>query len=311
MKLPGRKPQQPVGRQRRTPVERPVLPTAYSYHANRSERSENESRQKSSLVDRRSRVLTMEFWAKRSTTLVAGLIVIVALVLVVSLSTKPKIVLLSDGGGDQAFHSSETYQAAAAKYLSGSVWNHNKVTVDTGAVGTALEAQFPELSGVSVSLPFIGRQPTLYLHAHTPAFILQAVNGTYVLDSSGKALLTKDAAAPSAIAKLPVLSDQSGMRVTLGKPTISAAEASFIQTVLSILQAKHISVSSLALPAGAAQELDVHISGQSYYVKFNMHDTTSARQQVGTYIATVNNLAGQSMPTQYIDVRVLGRAYYL
>ena len=75
------------------------------------------------------------------------------------------------------------------------------------------------------------------------------------------------------------------------------------------MAAKHITITSMTLPP-AADELDVHLTGVNYYIKFNLAND-DARQQVGTFLATQAQLKSQGItPGQYIDVRVDGRAYY-
>jgi hypothetical protein len=70
-----------------------------------------------------------------------------------------------------------------------------------------------------------------------------------------------------------------------------------------------MSVGSMILPAGTS-ELDVHLAGQPYFVKFNLNNN-DPRQQAGTFLAAIANLQKNHItPAQYIDVRVDGRAYY-
>ncbi len=285
-------------------------PTAFSYHAQRSERAEATGRQQSHLANDRQKMLSAQFWARRSGVLVITVAIIVCAISIVTLSTKPRVVLL-DASGSQAFHATSEYQQAASDYLSTSIWNKNKVTVNTGAASTDLQKRYPELASVTIALPLIGHRPVYYLRANAPAFVLQSVNGTYVLDASGKALLEKDATASTVSGNLPVIVDQTGLHVQLGDQAISSENTQFIRTVVATLASQQLKVTSLVLPTGAAQELDVQIDGKPYVVKFNMHDSKTARQQAGTYLATAKDLAGDNItPSQYIDVRVLGRAYY-
>jgi hypothetical protein len=298
----------PLGRQRRAAANRPA-PSAFSYYASRSERPEAIGRQQPNAVIKRNRILSWRFWLRRSGLLVAVLAALVCTVSILSLSSQPRIVLLSDTGG-YAFHDATTYQQAAAVQLRSSIWNKNKITVNTGATAAALRKQFPELSSVTVTLPLIGHRPVYYLRAHVPVFVVQAVNGTYVLDDTGTVLLSAAAVPPRVVAALPIVTDQTGLHVVIGKQAISSQKIAFMQTVVKTLAAKQVHVLALTLPAHAAQELDVHVNGQPYVIKFNM-DGKSARQQAGTYLATANTLAEQHViPSQYIDVRVLGRAYY-
>lgn len=298
-----------TGRQRRTSDWQ--KPPSYSYHAQRAERDEATGRQSVSLASKRHRMLSAQFWAKRSGLVTVLIVAVICLISILSVSSSPRIVLLNDTDGSYAFHDAAEYQAAAKQYLGSSVWNKNKITVNTGAASTDLQKKFPELADVSITLPFIGHRPVYHLQANSPAFVVQAVNGTYVLDSSGKALLAKAALPVRTADTLPVITDQTGLHVVIGRQVISNDEASFIRTVLATLKAKQVTVASLNLPAGVAQELDIQVNGRPYYIKFNMHDAASARQQAGTYLATIANLDKQHIaPTQYVDVRVLGRAYY-
>jgi hypothetical protein len=256
-------------------------------------------------------LLSFEFWARRSGLFLAIVAALVCAVSIISLSNQPRIVLLDVQKNSYAFHDAAQYQQAAAKHLSSSIWNKNKITVNTGKASSDLQRQFPELSEVTITLPLVGHRPIYYLRANAPAFVIQTLSGSFVLDVTGKALITTAAAPATTVETLPIITDQSGLHATVGKQVISSREAAFIRTVITTLAAKNVSVSSLNLPANAAQQLDVRLAGKPYVVKFNMHDTTTVRQQVGTYLATANNLAEQNItPAQYIDVRVLGRAYY-
>lgn len=310
MKLRGGKKQKPEGRQRHI-VDR-QRPAAFSYSSNRADRPDVPGRRaQASLATKRSRLLSFEFWARRSGLLLAIIAALVCAVSVISLSNQPRIVLLDAQKNSYAFHDAAQYQKAAAKHLSSSIWNKNKITVNTGKASDDLQKQFPELSEVTITLPLVGHRPIYYLRASAPAFVIQTLSGSFVLDVTGKALITTAAAPATTVDKLPIITDQSGLHAAVGKQVISSREAAFIRTVIATLAAKDVSVSSLNLPANAAQQLDVRLAGKPYVVKFNMHDTSTVRQQVGTYLATANNLAGQNItPAQYIDVRVLGRAYY-
>ena len=96
----------------------------------------------------------------------------------------------------------------------------------------------------------------------------------------------------------------------MGQLALSSQTVSFIQSVVYELQHQKVTYSRLVLPAGS-QELDVYIEGQPYYVKFNIHDVTTAREQVGSYLAAMHYLKEQgAAPSSYVDVRVAGRAYY-
>lgn len=309
MKRGGRKKAPPPVRQRQRDLQR--APSAYSYAAQRSARPEAPDRQQSKTAAQRSKLLSVRYWVKRSGTIIALLVIAVCAVSLLSLSTTPKVVLL-DEGNTYAFQDIARYEDAARLSLASSVWNRNKITVDTGAAAEAMKQQFPEISAVNITLPLVGNRPIYYLQANAPAFVIQSVNGTFVLDASGTSLIARDGVPEAVVNSLPVITDQSGNRAESGKQVISRTNAAFIQTVISTLAAKGVTVESLILPAGHVQQLDVRVSGQPYVIKFDMHGSGGVRQQIGSYLALAKMLAQDNKtPTQYIDVRVLGRAYYL
>lgn len=309
MKLGGKK-KAVTGRQRRqSDWQRPA---SFSYSSQRVERPDVPGRRpQPSLAAKRSRLLSVRFWARRSGLLIAVIVGFICLISILSLSNEPRVILLDSNGSSYTFHDAEQYQQAAAKHLGSSVWNKNKITVNTGKASADLQKQFPELADVAITLPLIGHRPIYHLRANPPAFILQAINGSYVLDSGGKALIAKDAASESTIKDLTTITDQTGLRAQIGKQVLSSSEADFMRTVVDTFAAKNITVTALVLPADGAHELHVRLAGKAYLVKFNMLDNKTARQQAGTYLATINSLSAQNIvPAQYVDVRVLGRAYY-
>lgn len=242
-----------------------------------------------------------------------GLILLLAAVVfsavnALSLSSDARIVLLKDDRSSPFLHDQKVYQQTASRLLASSVWNRNKLTVDTGAVARGMTDRFPELSEVSVTLPLLSQRPTVYVQTAREALILVADNGSFVIDTTGKALLNADNL-PASRHDLPKVRDRSGMQVSINRQAISSADVSFIRTVKAQLAARRVSISAMDLPAGK-NELDVRISGKPYLVKFNLESGT-ARQQAGTFLATKAELERRhTTPSRYIDVRVDGRAYY-
>jgi hypothetical protein len=169
--------------------------------------------------------------------------------------------------------------------------------------------QFPELSSVSVTLPLFSKRPIVYIQTTQPALTLAARDGSFIIGANGKALLRADQLPSTNKLSIPQVNDQSGLEVKVNQQALSSVDVSFIQTVVGQLAARHFTVASMVLPAGAS-ELDVKLDGQPYTVKFNL-ESGDARQQAGTFLATQSKLASQHItPAEYIDVRVDGRAYY-
>jgi cell division septal protein FtsQ len=283
--------------------------SAYSYYAQRSDQELNTGRQLDRSALQAKAGHFRNFWLQRFGLVVLLLAVIASAANVLSLSSDAKIVPLTSSTSQTFLQDQADYQTAANKLFAGSIWNRNKITVDTAHISAQLVKQFPELSSVSITLPLLAHRPLVYIQPVQPALILAATNGSFVLDTEGKALLSVTNSASLASLDLPVVTDQSGIKVSINHQALTSGDVGFIQTIIAELAAKHISVSAMTLPA-AASELDAQISGQPYFVKFNL-ESGDARQQAGTFLATQAHLQSQNItPTKYIDVRVDGRAYY-
>jgi hypothetical protein len=282
-----------------------------SYYSRRSEHELNTGRdlQRENRKKQLSKIVSVWFWLERF-----GLIILlvaggICLFQVLRLSTNAEVLPVSGNTASSFLHSEATYQAAADKLMASSFWDRNKITIDTGKLSRELQEEFPELNSVSITLPLISNRPIFYIQPTLPGLILIGNGGTYLLDTNGNALLAIDN--PDAVLSygLPVVTDHSGLKLSPGRQILTPEDISFIQTVVAQLTYKHFKIASMNLPA-ATSELDVEITGQPYYIKFNL-ESGDALQQTGTYLAVQANLPSQGItPTQYIDVRVDGRAYY-
>ncbi|MBC7581351.1 hypothetical protein H7097_00595 [Aeromicrobium sp.] len=282
---------------------------AFSYRANRNDQDYALGRGVPRNQDVRRRERILRYWRQRLGMFVAGVALIVSVLYTLHLTNEPKVVLLTQSSSNYFLQPTDVYQTAAAKAFGSSMFNGNKVTVNSVGIQQNLQQQFPELSDVSVTIPLMSHRPIVYVAPTVPSLILVGATQSYVLDNNGKALLTTAQVAGIDKLGLPSVTDESGLRIKTGDNAVAGTEVSFIQTVVAELQAKGVEVESLTLPA-AAYELHVKPRGVGYYVKFNMHED-SARQQAGTYLAVKARLASQNLtPSSYIDVRLDGRAYY-
>lgn len=256
-----------------------------------------------------SAVETGRYWLQRAGLAALLLVALLSAVNVLTLSGTAQVVEL---GGSQglALHNRQTYEAAANRLLAASVWDRNKITISTAKISRQLRAQFPELDSVSVTLPLLAHRPLIYVEPAQAALILTGSNGAFIVGNSGKVLVGAANQAALPALKLPVVNDQSGLKLRVGQQALAGTTVSFIREVVAQLAAKHFSVTGMTLPP-AASEVDMGLAGQPYQVKFNLHNSDTARQQAGTFLATIAQLGKQGVtPAQYVDVRVPGRAYY-
>lgn len=310
-----KQPSVPQSRERSRPlsVQRPNA-SVFSYHANRTslpgrERMSVPEQQQVEQKQAQKR-LPRGIHRIRPQHVLSVLIILIIFLLAVGLQSNPKVVVVSPAADKFMLQNTAVYQKAAKDIIGSSPLNSNKLTIDTAHISAKLQEQFPELRTVSVSLPFIGRQPTVYVQPAQVKMILATASGQYAVDASGRALrkLAFGVSLPKASA-IPVVQDKSGLDIREGDLILPSSSVAFISEVAGQLAAKGVVVESWSLPLGGS-ELHVKIAGVPYYVKFNLQG--SAREQVGAFLATKKHLESTGVtPGQYYDVRVSGRAYYL
>jgi hypothetical protein len=300
----------PQSRHRRQPstiIGERVRPEIFSYRAHRGERLDNPQRTAlSAAANVRTKVQQSAIW--RRLRLAVAALALLALVVDQSLITKPPKVVFEGTNGTSYHYEAAAYAAAAQKLAQSSVFNKTKWTFNTTKLNQGLQQAFPELASVQTSLPPFGNTPLVHLLPGKPTLLVHTTaNQTFVVDERGVAVATAKSATP--ITGLLTVDDQSGVPVTPGQPALPSSTVAFIQDVQAQLASQKINVTSATLPAQSS-ELDIHIAGQAYFGKFNLQ--SDARGQAGTFAAVKSQLDAARTPiTQYIDVRLPGRAYYL
>jgi hypothetical protein len=291
-------------------LERMPKASTYAYTSRRSDEELNLNR-KLDRLPKDQVVSAGRFWSRRFGLFILALVVIISLFNVLSLSSSPKIMLLDPSSKLKlSAQDVSNYQNAVTKVLNSSVWNKNKLTVDTEAISNKLVDEFPDLNSVSIAIPLVARRPVVYVEPSQPAVILSESNAAYEINTNGRAVSKAASSQAFSNLGLPVINDQTGINVKLHAQVLSSTYVNFIQEVTGQLAAKGFQVSGMSLPAQAF-ELDVSLAGQPYFVKFNLQND-DPRQQAGTFLATINYLKSKNVtPGKYVDVRLDGRAYYM
>jgi len=247
-------------------------------------------------------------WIRNLPTLLALGVITLSVLYCLGLSTQPKVVVSMSSPQAIVLRDKNEYQQGAQKILEGSVFNRTKFTINTGGFEKAFQAEFPEVADVSLALPLVSRTPIVTISTAQPQLLLTAQGKVFVLDKRGTVVMMANDLSSSVRATLPVVNDQSGLQVAVGKTVLPTEDIQFITSVLAQLKAKQIGVETITLPK-AAHEVDMKIAGQPYSVKFSID--TNAREAAGSFLATKQKLEQTPpLPSQYIDVRVPGRAYY-
>jgi hypothetical protein len=286
---------------------------AFSYYSARNQTSEDTPIQRRSLTtDPTKPVEQPNQWWNHLPTILFTLVVLFCLGYEILLSSNPKIVIHKDSSSNYLLRPPAVYENAAGKLFSKSFSNQNKLTINTGYIASKLEIQFPELTSVSVTLPVLGHQPSVYLYPATPALILGTQSeGNFLIDGSGKVLTNVQRVKIPKSDSYYTVTEQTALKVRVGEFVVSNSDINFIQFVIAQMKASGLSIKSMILPA-ESREMDVYFNNAPYYVKFNLDASGTVKQQVGAFLATRQYIVNShvTVPTQYIDVRAPGRVYY-
>lgn len=282
----------------------------YSYHAVRSQRQEALGRVTPDKAERVKQWRERLGWLRSTPRLLVIFAVGVGVALVLRLDSRATVVPLDEAKGQVFLRSLHTYETAVHRLLASSPLNTNKITVDASRISTEIKRQFPELQTVAISLPLSGSRPVVHIQPAVPVLILATrQNGLYVVDTTGKALISGNQVTGLDKLKLPVVQDESGLVLTPGAIALPARSVAYITEFVGQLHAKQLTITSLSMPA-AASELQVRVKGAPYYIKCNLQG--DAREEAGRYLAIREklNADGKKAPAEYIDVRVPNRVYY-
>ena len=282
----------------------PGRQNVFSYYANRSTPDVVVGRGE----QRRERTATHPLLRKlqNAPTVLSIGVIVVACLYSLTLSAKPRVVMIDEAGAALS-HTPDEYQQAASRAAGRSLFNRTKLTVNTVGIEDALRQQFPEIQIVEVTVPLLGHKPVVQLSTIEPVFVLVNDAGEYFIAPDGRA-----SSPIGEYAHRPVnavrLYDQSGLPLKPGNQILTRDTVSFINEVILQMRAKGVKISSLTLPAKPF-EMQLRVEGFDYYVRFNT--LGDARLQSGTYLALKENLESKKQkPAEYIDVRVEDRAFY-
>ena len=281
---------------RRAPNTQPGQ-RAFSYYANRPQ--DNSNRLSASQPARQS-----VDW-KLLPSMIALLAILLSLGYASLLDTNPRI---NKGSHKTAavLQTDETYQMAVQKLLQESIFSRSKVLIDTSELEKKILEQFPEIKTASITIPLTSRRPIVAIEPVEPAILLRSNTQTYLIENTGRAI--RELAGLNDFTELPLITDQSGLSVKVGKQVLPTSEVTFLRELNHQLSANGLKTDSITLPA-IPNQADVRLSGEPYYIKFNLQG--DARLQFGALNSVKQRLEAQkTKPAEYIDVRVEDKAFY-
>lgn len=170
-------------------------------------------------------------------------------------------------------------------------------------LGQYLASRIPEIQGVqAVTASGLGTS-SLALTMRTPVASWKIAGKTVFVDSSGQSFTHNYYATPAV-----EVDDQTGA-TTPSSAVASSSMIRYIGQLIAALQANGTgTVTKVVLPAGMIRELDVYLQGRGYRVKVQLdRDVAAQAADVKAALAYIDAHGGAS---QYVDVRVAGKAFY-
>ncbi len=246
----------------------------------------------------------------RRWTVLSGLVIVfLAIMASQSIASRAIVIIVQPPGFNYLPHSIIQYQKSTAAAIDSSIFNRFKPTISSADIASALIQKYPEIAYAAVTVPLFGFTPTVHIQLAKPALIYTGGNGrSYLVNNNGIIITDSKSVQPAELKGLPQINSTSSVLLK-NMQVLAPQSVIFIETVAQAFSAEKIQISKMDL-VPMAEELDVYPAGVPYYVKFNLHQT-DALSQVGTYLAAVATLKQQNIiPSQYIDVRLDGRAYY-
>lgn len=303
----GKKPPVRQGRVRPAPATRPGK--VFSYYASRQTTDTTPVRDRNRGLDALPPIKKLpRITLKKRLQIIILAVAIGTLVFVnifVNTAVAPKIIMRGTPTERQLLRDKKTYQSTALDIIQSSFTSRTKLTIDTNRIERELLKQFPELASVSVSLPLAGSTPTITLVPVGATFSFTASDGaSYVMSDTGRII----AANGSDSVNLVPITDQSGLKVTLGSQALPSHDVIFLKVIHTQVTRSNIQIAGMVLPP-SSREVNVRLQDKPYIVKFTLEG--DAYQQAGAYIAVQKRLdAERKTPSQYIDARVGDRVYY-
>lgn len=305
MALWRRKPRQNI--ERRTPRSAPRTTEVFSYYASheRTNTSNDTVRKPLKPVEDGGKVRIRSKWLVQLPSWFALFVIIFSLLYATLLSTNPRIQV---GNQSVLVRPTEQYQDAASKILQESLLSKSKITIDTSKVAAKLQAAFPELQTIAVTIPLINQRPIISITVADPVFLLVSrQGGAYFISNQGRALANLDDM-PSARQGVLTVVDEGGLALEAGRSALTKTTVDFITTVTTEIINAGYTVETATL-AAAPNELQLRLAGKPFYVKMNT--TEQGRQQVGMLLALLKTLEDKgATPAEYIDLRVSEKAFY-
>lgn len=207
----------------------------------------------------------------------------------------------------QSYRSINEYQKIVDEELGRDKKNRFKLLLKKDDLQNSLKQSVPEAKDIIVRSTLLGHRPEIiFSNSKALAMFIQKDSDNYILSDRGRILLpTKDSKIDTS--KLPVIVNQTGIKVKAGEQFMSPDEAQSFNSLIGQYNSESTIVQFTL--NNIPHELIAKETGRGYYVKYLLND--NILQQFGAVKATQKKLQeiGQNI-NEYIDARLAERIYY-
>lgn len=241
--------------------------------------------------------------ARSLPTYIALGIIVLCVGYIVTLNGRVSVVL----GNQDSLRQPTYYREVINNILSQQLTSKTKISLDTHAFKEKILIALPEVKDATIAIPLVSRQVTVGLSFVTPSYVYTVNNTDYIVGSNGVILAEVKDLDAAKVQGLRRITDLAPLNVRVGQTVLLSSDIAFIDTVFKQLAAVNKEIETITLPQGAG-ELFVKLQNVPYSIKFSL--LTDVNQQVGAYIATINQLQKEgALPVEYIDVRLAERVF--
>jgi hypothetical protein len=235
----------------------------------------------------------------------AGLVVFAT-----TLTTNPVIELKKSNA---QYYEANVYQEAAIEAIKSNILNRSKLLFQETSFEEKLKEQFPEISQAKPVIPLGGRNLTVIISVSDPFAYVSSGTDTGIINSEGVLVVKNSKEVLANLLNLKFTEPQSNF--TVGSRILTTSEVNMLLMLraemksLTFQDNKSAEIKDVLFDVAKGQ-LEAKLINKPFFIKLTTFN--EAEQQVGGAKATIKQLDKEnSLPTQYIDVRVPGRAFVL
>ncbi|MEK7625818.1 MAG: hypothetical protein AAB423_00475 [Patescibacteria group bacterium] len=233
---------------------------------------------------------------KRVFRVVSALLILMFIIFLVSYVKSVGKLTISEGSNTAK---QQGYKEVIDEQLKSNPINKNFWLIDQSTITEKLKDKYPEVQSVSYSYSIFDQVINIRVIISQPLLALSSNGNTYQVDSRGR--VVEESYSGNT---LITLIDGDNREYKKGDFALVTANLNYIHNIVEQSKARSFAIERMSIEHGAT-ELYVKYLNDKYFVKYSL--LNDPRLSFGTYVVAKEK-AGQT-PTEYIDVRVVDRAY--